>query len=112
MDLAAELKRVEDAEQAAAALGKAFDAAGLEGLLQVVASHPDMGAPGAGEVIASLFMLVEAMLSARCCDRQAIAVHLRAWRLMLTAAPDAEAKAALLKGLKAVRDLYATSKAA
>jgi hypothetical protein len=112
MDLAVELKGVDEAEMAAAALGKAFDEAGLKTLLQTVAASPGIGAPGVGEVIASLCALVEVMLAARCCDRQAVAVHLQAWRLLLGAEPDADAKAALLQGLKAVRDLYAEPKAA
>jgi hypothetical protein len=45
-------------------------------------------------------------------DHQAIAVHLRAWRLMLTTNPDAEATRLLINGLKAIRDHSTQNKAA
>lgn len=106
------LKHLEAAEAALAEMDSAFDASGLKDLRGIVAGYPDMGAPGAGEVAASLFMLLEHLIADDRFDRDVLAVHVRAWRLMLTSQPDAEAKPILLAGLKAIRDLHSQDKAA
>lgn len=93
-------------------LGKTFDAHEITALRTLISSYPDMGAPGAGEVVASLFMLLGRFLASGCCDREAILVHLRAWRLMLAAHPEADDQARLMAGLKAIRDLYEDAEAA
>ncbi|WP_397420654.1 hypothetical protein [Phenylobacterium sp.] len=114
MDAAAQkrLSFVDAAETEFAVLSDRFDAAGLSALRAVVSGYPDTGAPGAGEVTASLFMLLERLISDVRMDHQAIAVHLRAWRLMLTTNPDAEATRLLINGLKAIRDHSTQNKAA
>lgn len=106
------LRHLEAAEAAIAALDETFDGSDLKALRTIVAGYPDMGAEGAGEVVASLFMLLEHLIADSRFDRDALAVHVRAWRLMLTVPPDPQAKAALLSGLKGVRDLHARAKAA
>ena len=64
MDPAAQkrLSYVEAAETAVAVLGPGFDLLGLNALRTVVSGYPDTGAPGAGEVVASLFMLLERLI--------------------------------------------------
>jgi hypothetical protein len=63
-------------------------------------------------VAASLFMLLDRLIDGGRCDREALAVHVRAWRLMATRETDDESRAALLAGLRRVRDLYAEARAA
>ena len=106
------LKHLEAAEEEVASLDRAFDGAGLKALRTIVAGYPDMGAPGAGEVVASLFMLLEHLIADGRFDRDALLVHVRAWRLMATTTPDAEATAVLLYGLKSIRTLHNQARAA
>lgn len=101
-----------EAEAALAGLGKTFDLQGLTALRTLVAGCPDLGEPGPGEVAASLFMLLDRLIAGGRFDREAVGVHLRAWRLSLVREPDAEGQAALLAGLKSIRDLYADAEAA
>jgi hypothetical protein len=103
---------VAEAEALLAGLGKTFDAAGLAGLRTVVAGCPDLGREGAGEVAASLFMLLDRLIAGGRFDREALVVHIRAWRLTATTPIDEAAKAALLAGLRKIRDLYADAEAA
>jgi hypothetical protein len=114
MDPAAQkrLSFVDAAEAEFATLSDRFDAAGLSALRAVVSGYPDTGAPGAGEVTASLFMLLERLIADGRMDRQAVAVHLRAWRMMLTSQQDAEATRVLIHSLKALRDHSTQTKAA
>jgi len=93
-------------------LGKAFDAPGLTALRTLISGYPEMGSPGAGEVVASLFMLLGRFLAAGRSDRQAILVHLQAWRLMTAAPVSPEAQAQLLDGLRTIRDIYDDAAAA
>lgn len=114
MDRAAQkrLSFVDAADAALAGLGPDVDATGLLALRAVVAGYPDTGDKGAGEVVASLFMLLERLISDARMDREAVEIHLRAWRLLLTTEPDQEAATVLIQGLKAVRDHSTLSKAA
>lgn len=105
-------KHLEAAEAAVAALETTFDGSDLKALRTIVAGYPDMGSDGAGQVVASLFMLLEHLIAGGRIDRDALIVHVRAWRLMASVQPDPQAKSALLAGLKAVRDLHTQSKAA
>jgi len=57
-------------------------------------------------------MLTDRLIAGGRFDREALAVHVRAWRLMSTTETDAESCAALLSGLKQIRDLYADAQAA
>ena len=114
MDPAAQkrLSYVDAAEAALLDLGPDFDAPGLNALRGVVAGYPDTGDQGAGEVAASLFMLVERLIADARMDREAVDIHLRAWRLLLTTDPDDASAKVLIQGLKAVRNHSTLSKAA
>lgn len=89
------------------ALGKTFDRDGLETLKGVVDSYPDVGRDGAGEVVASLIGLLDDMLASEQQDKEALAVHVRAWRFMVSRKSDQRERANILGGLAAVRELYA-----
>lgn len=106
------LDLVSAAEAQLDALGPVFDAPGVTALRTLISGYPDMGSPGAGEVVASLFMLLGRFLAGGRCDNEAILVHLKAWRLLLAAPPSPEGEARLMAGLKAIRDLYEDAKAA
>lgn len=106
------LSHVEAAEAAFASLESGFDPVGLNALRTAVSRYPDTGKPGAGEVAASLFMLLERLISDKRMDREALGVHLRAWRLLLSTEPSAEAAQLLIQGLKAIRDHSTQAKAA
>lgn len=100
------------AEALIGAMGEGFDPDGLDALRTVADGFPSEPGSSAGAVAASLSDLIAALLASGRMDREALAVHVRAWRLMLTDAPDADGEAALLQGLAAVRGLYVTPKAA
>lgn len=106
------LSHVQAAEAAVAVMDTAFKADKLQALRTLVASCPDTGAPGAGEVVSSLFMLLEHLIADSRMDHEALEVHVRAWRMMLTSEPTPEATDVLLKGLRAVRDRGGHAKAA
>jgi hypothetical protein len=93
-------------------LGKVFDAQRLADLRNVVAQYPNLAGDPIGEVTASLSTLLSRLIRAGRLDREAIAVHLRAWRLMLTQPPDSIDAGPMLTGLRAVSDLYAANRAA
>ena len=114
MDAAAQkrLSYVEAAEAAFADLGPDFDPTVLDTLRTVVSGYPDTGSPGPGEVSASLFMLLERLIADRRVDRDALELHLRAWRPLLSTEPDPEAAQVLIQGLKAIRDHSTQAKAA
>lgn len=111
-DAAGDLQVLTLAEALIGAMGDGFDPDALDALRTVAGSFS--GAPNSapGAVTASLTDLIGALLRSGRGDREALAVHVRAWRLMLTAAPGPAGEAALLEGLAAVRGLYATPKAA
>jgi hypothetical protein len=88
------------------ALGKTFDRGDIEVLKTVVESYPDVGRDGAGEVVASLNDLLADFLDKQVCDRDAVAVHVRAWRFMVSRKPDKAERLRILTGLHDVRDLY------
>ena len=114
MDPAAQkrLSYIEAAEAAFAGLGPDYDQAGLDALRTVVSGYPDTGSPGPGEVAASLFMLLERLIADKRMDMDALEIHLRAWRLLLSTEPDADAEQVLIQGLKAIRDHSTQAKAA
>ena len=105
-------RRAGDAEVLALAeglllsLGKTFERADLELLKTVVESYPDAGGDGAGEVVESLNDLLADFLEKELCDREAVSVHVRAWRFMVSRKPDAAERLQILSGLHEVRDLY------
>lgn len=88
------------------ALGRTFDRGDIEVLKTVVESYPDVGRDGAGEVTESLNGLLADFLEKEVCDRDAVAVHMRAWRFMVGRRPDAAERNRILAGLHDVRHLY------
>jgi len=87
-------------------LGKTYDRDGLETLRGVVDSYPDVGRDGAGEVVASLIGLLNDLMAREQLDKEALQVHVRAWRFMVSRKPDQKERAQLLAGLRSVRELY------
>lgn len=87
-------------------LGKTYDRDGLETLRGVVDSYPDVGRDGAGEVVASLIGLLNDLIAQQQLDKEALMVHVRAWRFMVSRKPDRKERAQLIEGLRSVRDLY------
>lgn len=100
------------AEGLLSALGKTFDRDGLETLRGVVDSYPDLGRDGAGEVVVSLIGLLNDLLAGEQQDKEALQVHVRAWRFMVSRKSDQKERARILEGLRSVRDLYGADKAA
>lgn len=94
------------AEGLVMAMARTFDRSDLQTLQDVAASYPDVGRDGAGEVVSSLIGLIDDLLSRELLDREALAVHVRAWRYMVSRKPDAKEKAQIREGLRKVRELY------
>ncbi len=88
-----------------------FNRGDLEVFKTVAESYPDVGRDGAGDVVASLIGLLDDFLAQEACDRMAIAVHMRAWRFMVSRKPDKAERTRILAGLRDVRDVYATAAA-
>lgn len=109
---AASLALLDRAEDLLAGLGERHDAPALTRLRTLISAYSDMGSPGAGEVAASLFMLLGRFLASGASDTEALWVHLRAWRLLLTTRPDEAARDQLMIGLRAILQLYADAAAA
>lgn len=95
-----------------AGLGQTASAGDLKMLRDVVETYPDDGRDGAGEVVASLLGLLDDLLTTGQSDREALAVHVRAWRFMVSRKPDKKERAQVMVGLQSVRELYARSEAA
>lgn len=94
------------AEGLLVSLPKTFHRGDLQVLKQVAESYPDAGRDGSGEVVASLIGLIADFLATETYDREAIAVHVRAWRFMVSRKPDKAERLRILSGLRDVRDLY------
>jgi len=99
------------AEGLVAALSKTLDVDGLRTLKDVVLTYPDDGHDGAGEVVTSLTGLLDDMLATGRFDRDALKVHVRAWRFMVSQKPYDKERLAIMDGLRSVRDLYVEPKA-
>lgn len=93
-------------------MGEAFDAQALTDLRGLVARYPNLAGDSVGEVTASLSTLLSRLIRAGRLDREAIGVHVRAWRLLATQALDTETAGPMLTGLRAVSELYAANRAA
>lgn len=106
------LRLLSDAEAQLAGLGE--DAAGgLSIMRAMIGPYVEMGGMGsAGRVVASLYTVLGDLLKTQRLDRDAVEVHLQAWRLTLIHDLDEEATQTLFAGLKSVRDFYAEMKAA
>jgi len=94
------------AEGLVMALGKTFNRSDLETLRGVVDSYPDLGRDGAGKVVESFIGLLNDLLDAEQLDKEALGVHVRAWRFMVSRKPDQKERAQILEGLRRVRNLY------
>lgn len=94
-----------------AGLSQTASAADLKMLRDVVETYPDDGRDGAGEVVASLLGLLDDLLATGQTDREALAVHVRAWRFMVSRKPDQKERAQVMMGLQSVRELYARAAA-
>lgn len=106
------LKLLADCEAQVAALDPALSMPGRTVLRAMISSYADVTGGPSVRVVASLYTLTGDLLNSGRFDRQAIAVHMRAWRLTLTGDVDGHTQATLMEGLKSVRDLYANAKAA
>src|SRR5688500_15357120 len=80
-------------------LGRTFDRGDIAVLKTVVESYPDVGRDGAGDVVESLNGLLTDFLANEVCDRDAVAVHVRAWRFMVSRRPDPDERQRILSGL-------------
>jgi len=100
------------AEGLLAAMGKNAPPSDLFTLRDVADTYPDDGRDGAGDVVKSLIGLIDDLLAAGRSDREPLAVHIRAWRFMVSRKPYAKEQAEVMRGLEAVRELYARPKAA
>lgn len=100
------------AEGLLTSLGETFDAADLKTLRDVAESYPDAGKDGGGDVVKSLAGLLDDFLATGAYDRAAVVVHVRAWRFMVSRKPDRAEQAAVMQGLRDVRELYAAPAAA
>lgn len=87
-------------------LAQTFDRGDIELLKTVAESYPDVGRDGAGDVAQSLIGLLDDFLAREVCDREAIAVHVRAWRFMVSRKPDKAERQRVMAGLRDVRSLY------
>ncbi len=94
------------AESLVSSLSSTYSRDDLETLKTVVEGHPDRSAAGAGQVVASLAGLLEVLMESQRVDKAALTVHVRAWRLMVSAQPDPQERDRLLDGLRLVRELY------
>lgn len=94
------------AESLFSSLSKSFSVGDIEILQTVVESYPDEGRDGAGDVVASLNGLLADFAAGDVYDREAVAVHMRAWRFMVSRRPEATERARIMAGLHDVRCLY------
>jgi hypothetical protein len=98
-------------EVAYGALSDNFDDVGLERLYAVavrgVGGGRVCGVPGVDVALTSLCDLLDYLRTQKRYDREAIGVHIRAWRLLMTLDLPAEGQDAILDGLKQVSRRYA-----
>ena len=94
------------AEGLVSAMGKTYNHGDLDTLKGVAESYPDVGRDGAGEVVASLVALIDDLIAREQQDKEALAVHVRAWRFMVSRKIDQKDRHQLLQGLRSVRELY------
>lgn len=100
------------AEARLQALGEAHDDAGMADLYAIAVRGIGGGEvcrlPAVDVALTSLCDLLDHLRTARRYDRAAIAVHVQAWRMLLTMTDGANAEA-LVDGLKQVSGRYATA---
>ena len=107
-------QRLESAEAVFARLGGEFDDAGVVALYETAVGGIGLGEVcGAGSVdvaLHSLCDLLDHLRIARKYDAEAVGVHLRAWRLLISTELAPEGAQAVLAGLNRVSALYSTPK--
>ena len=95
------------AESLVTSLRPTFRRSDLVTLKDVVESYPPAAGDGTSEVVASLLGLIGDLIASQQVDRDALAVHIRAWRFMIVGKPGPTERVPLLEGLARVRRLYA-----
>lgn len=109
--LAEQTALLEQAEAAFEQLGAAFDDAALADLYTIavrgIGTGAVCGAPAVDEALGSLCDLVDHLRSNGKYDRDAIGVHVRAWRLLLNPDLPPEGAQPVLQGLRKVSARFA-----
>jgi hypothetical protein len=100
------LAQLEVCEGAFASLSAAFDDAALSELYAIavrcIGVGAVCGAPAVDDALGSFCDLIEHLRGAGRCDRDAIGVHVRAWRLLMTPDLPATGRDSILSGLRKV----------
>jgi hypothetical protein len=104
---------LEEAEAAFKALGASFDDAGMEAIYAIAVRAIGGGevchAPAVDAALTSLCDLLDHLRTHERFDREAIGVHVRAWRLLMTAGLPASGAETVLSGLRQVSARYASA---
>lgn len=99
------------AEASSARLGETFDDAALADLyaitVRAIGAGRVCGAPGVDEAATSLCDLLDHLRNSGRCDREAVAVHVRAWRLLMNPDLPPDGAERVLEGLRKVSARYA-----
>lgn len=107
------LTLLDRAEAAFQAIGEAFDDEGLSQLYGVAVSAIGggevCGAPAVDAALTSLCDLLDHLRTTRRFDREAVGVHVRAWRLLMNPELPAAGAEAVLSGLRQVSARYAAA---
>lgn len=109
--LAEQMALLEYAEAAFDQLGASFDDVALAEIYSIavrgIGTGAVCGAPAVDEVLNSLCDLVDHLRTSGRYDRDAVGVHVRAWRLLLNPALPPEGAEPVLEGLRKVSARYA-----
>jgi len=102
---------LDTAEAAFAELGNDFDEVRMAGLYAIavrgIGTGAVCGAPGVDTALTSLCDLLDFLLTGKRHDREAIGVHLQAWRLLMTVDLPQAGADSILAGLRKVTAKYA-----
>ena len=105
------LALLDTAETAFAALRDDFDEAGMATLYAIavrgIGTGALCGAPGVDKALTSLCDLLDFLLTGNRHDREAIGVHVQAWRLLMTVDLPQAGADSILAGLRKVTAKYA-----
>lgn len=94
------------AESLVAALRPTFNRSDLVTLKDVVESYPASAGDGTSEVVSSLLGLIGDLMARQQVGKDALNVHIRAWRFMIVGKPYAAERVPILHGLARVRRIY------
>jgi len=95
------------AESLVASLRPTFNRSDFVTLKDVVESYPPSSGNGTSEVVASLLGLIDDMIASETVGKEALMVHMRAWRFMIVSKTFAAERVPILHGLASVRRVYA-----